>query len=304
MFSHTVPDYLYTNDGKRIFYCTNFSKVTDHHEPLLVFNYGLVCSNHHWAKQLPYFDKKKFKILIHDYRGHFNSSKEETLEQCNFTTFANDLHKIIEKIKSIYPINNIIMFGHSMGVNVTLEYAKLFPQELIAMVLISGTVFPPHDVMFNTNIMDFLMPYLEFLKKKSPKFFKSIWDLAPYIPITQRLIRRGGFNPNKVSMEFIQIYLHKIKQLGPDLFFKLFDEMGKHNAISYLHELNVPSLIIGGDQDKIIPNYIQNIIHKRLKGSEIYIVKDGSHVPQVDFPETINERILLFLNKIVKNNNL
>lgn len=299
MFTHSFPDYLYTADGKRIFYCTNFNETRPTSGPLLVFNYGLVCSNHHWAKQLPYFDQLNYSILVHDYRGHFNSSKEENFESCTFETFAKDLQAILAKVRQKTAFDNIIMIGHSMGVNVTLEYAKMFPQELKAMILISGTIFPPHDVMFDTHIMDVLMPYVELTKKKSPKIFDSIWNIVPFLPLTQVLIRHGGFNPKKVSMEFIQIYLQKIRQLGPGLFFKLFEEMGKHNILSYLHDIQTPALVMGGDKDKVIPYYIQDIINKRLKNSELYIVKDGSHVPQVDFPETVNERMLIFINKMM-----
>ena len=35
--------------------------------------------------------------------------------------------------------------------------------------------------------------------------------------------------------------------------------------------------------------------------SELYIVKDGSHVPQADFPDLINHRLLRFITKIEKH---
>jgi hypothetical protein len=34
----------------------------------------------------------------------------------------------------------------------------------------------------------------------------------------------------------------------------------------------------------------------------LYIVKDGSHVPQADFPKLVNQRLLRFLHKIERQN--
>ena len=57
--------------------------------------------------------------------------------------------------------------------------------------------------------------------------------------------------------------------------------------------------VIGGDKDKVIPNYLQEILQTRLRNSKLYIVKNGSHVPQVDFPKNINERINLFIQSLI-----
>ena len=67
-----------------------------------------------------------------------------------------------------------------------------------------------------------------------------------------------------------------------------------------LKSIKTPTLVIGGDKDKIIPNYLQKILTTNLPSSEFYIVKDGSHVPQADFPDRINQRIFRFFKKIEK----
>lgn len=74
--------------------------------------------------------------------------------------------------------------------------------------------------------------------------------------------------------------------------------MQVHNIINSLEFIQTQTLIIGGDKDNIIPNFLQFILDKFLVNSEIYIVKGGSHVPQADFPEIVNERIEYFLKKL------
>ena len=294
MFQNSYPGYFYTEDGTRIFFSTNFPHNDKHdNRPVMVFNYGLICNFAHWREQIPFFEAKGYKLLLHDYRGHFNSSGDENIENCTFDNFTNDLHELIQSLK----IKKSIMLGHSMGVNVTMEYAKRFPKELTAMVLISGSVIPPQDVMFDTNLMDLALPYFKMFTETFPDIFKTLWENSYMIPPLRLMIRDGGFNTKKVPMEFVEIYMKKIGELNSGLFFQLFEEMHDHDIINHIEKLKTPALIIGGDKDKVIPNYLQNILKKYLPDSEIYVVKDGSHVPQVDFPELINSRIFRYMEK-------
>lgn len=284
-------------DGYDIFYSLNkkIEEIRDSKLPLLVFNYGLVCNNAHWQEQLPYFNKLGYPILIHDYRIHFESALDAPIESLTFKNIALDLHQVLKELG----LPKMHMLGHSMGVNITLEYAHRFDNKPLGMVLISGTVIPPHDIMFDTNLMELATPTIQWVSRKFPTVFSEIWKSSHKNPFLQDLIHRGGFNTKTVPKEFVENYLKKIGELNPEVFHQLFSEMKKHNIIGKLESIASPSLVIGGDKDKVIPNYLQEILHSRLKESKLYIIKDGSHVPQVDFPKNINERIELFFSNIV-----
>lgn len=292
MMQNSFSNFFKTTDGEQILYTTNFQVRDDiEHENVLVFNYGLVCSNHHWKEQLPFFDKLGFKILIHDYRGHYQSTGSHDISNVTFENITNDLYGICKTLN----IKSTIQIGHSMGVNVTLEFIRKFPDLVNKVVLMSGTVIPVDNIMFDTNIMDHLRPVLTKLSKKFPTEFKTFWKFSGRNPIVKKLIHVGGFNLHEVSDEFIEIYVNKLGQLGPELFFQLLDEMQKHDILAHLPQIKIPTLVIGGDNDKVIPNYLQKLLHNNLPNAELYIVHQGSHVPQVDFPQFINERLLYFL---------
>lgn len=294
IFKHTYPEYFFTQDKTRIFTLTNFPR--DQFNPkktLLVFNYGLVCNITHWKYQLQHFDELGYQILFHDYRGHFNSSGQDDIENVTFKNITSDLHQII---LSFAP-KKVIHFGHSMGVNVTLEYALTYPKYLVAQILISGTVIPPQDIMFDSNLSDITLPSIDFISKKYPKIYNTLWKTSFMNPVIRKIVHNGGFNTERVSDEFIQKYLKKIGELSPELFMKLLDEMKNHDVINRLHQIKTPTLIIGGDKDSVIPNYTQDILHKNLPQNQLYIMKDAGHVPQVDFPEFVNQRIESFINQ-------
>lgn len=294
MFKADHPNYFYTSDKIRIFYNTNFNpKEYDPQKPLLVFVYGLLCSNYHFKYQIPFFEELGYQILIHDYRFHFASSQDGDINSCTFSNIAKDLNELIDNLN----VSQIDLVGHSMGVNICLEMSKLYPQKVRSMTLISGTVVPPQDIMFDSNIVDLVSPYVKNFSTKYPRLYNTLWKNAYLNPLMHYIIMDGGFNPKQVEMEFVQLYMKKISELPNDLFFHLLKIMQEHDIISYLPTIKTHTLVVGGDKDKIIPNYLQKILTSNLKNAELYIVKDGSHVPQVDFPEIINQRIHRFLIK-------
>lgn len=295
MFKKNNPNYFYTTDGIRIFYNTNFQlEEHDAQKPVLVLIYGLLCSNNHYKYQIPYFEEMGYQILIHDYRFHYASSQEGDIETCNFPNITKDLHELLAQLK----IKNSIFVGHSMGVNICLEHARRYPEDMMGQILISGTVVPPQDIMFDSNMVDLVAPHLKTFTDKYPGVFKSFWKSSYLNPIAQYMIFDGGFNKKQVQIEFIQLYMKKISELPESLFFHLLKLMHDHDIINHLESIKTPTLVIGGDKDKIIPNYLQRILTTHLPKSELYIVKDGSHVPQADFPELINQRLLRFVVKV------
>jgi non-heme chloroperoxidase len=286
-------NFFKTQDREQIFYSTNFPvDFKTKHENVLVFNYGLVCSNHHWKYQLEWFDKQGYKILFHDYRGHFQSSGKEELEKITFNQIAQDTDELLTHLG----LDNVYYIGHSMGVNITLELARLYPARIKGMVLISGTTLPVKGVMFDTNLMEYIIPVAEEGLKRYREIFDVVWKTQAMNPMAVNLIHSQGFNEKKVSRDFIEIYMNRLSQLGPELFIQLFGEMQKHDILGDLGTMNMPSLVIGGDKDKVIPYHLQLLLHQTLRNSELYLVKEGSHVPQVDFPEFINERIKQFID--------
>lgn len=292
MLKTNNPQYFYTTDDTRIFYNSNLKDSSvKTHLPTLIFNYGLVCNHRHWEEQIPYFEEIGYPILLHDYRYHYSSSGKNDLTDCNFVKMAGDLDELLDFLK----LDRVVMLGHSMGVNVTLEYARLYPRKLKGMILISGSVLPPQDVMFDSNLTDIIFPYLQHFSATYPEVFNKIWKTSYLNPIARSLVYKGGFNISQVNEEFVQVYMKKISELPQDILLHLLNEMKNHNILNDLESIEIPSLIMGGDKDKVIPNYLQIILFEKLPKSELYIIKEGSHVPQVDFPESTNERILQFL---------
>ena len=282
-----------TSDGIKIAY--SVGKNTSAKNAIL-FNYGLACNVNHWKYQIPFFEEQGFRLILHDYRFHHQSEGTSHIDECTFKNITKDIGELLDHLG----IEKIFVVGHSMGVNISLEMATVFPEKIIGLVLISGTLFPPQEVMFNSKIMDVALPYIKMFRKHFPNTYEQFWLTQSVNPLAKKIVHKGGFNTKQVSEEFVTIYMKKISELPEELFFHLMEEMRGHDIIRDMENIKTPSLVIGGERDYVIPSYLQRTIHQYLENSELYIVKDGSHVPQVDFPDAVNDRILHFFNDIYR----
>ena len=278
----TVPN------GSQIEYA--YLNATENKRPI-VFLYGLVCNNRHFEPQISHFSRKGHPILIQNYRHHFGSTSAEPLDLCNFEKIAEDCHLLMEKLG----IKNPMVIGHSMGVNVAIELSLRKNTDIHGLVLISGSPHRPQDFMFNTNLSDVIIPLAKKIFGSNQRILNRVWKNSYKSRLLRLMVLRGGFNPSFVEDEFVKYYVKKIGELGSDVFFKLIEEMKNHNLTTKLHLVNCPTLVMGGDLDKIAPIEGQIVFNTYIKDSSFYLIKDGSHVPQIDFPKTVNEQIENFI---------
>lgn len=259
----------------------------------LVFCYGLVCSSLHWTYQIEFF-RKKARSIWFDYRGHHNSETPKDLKTLTIETFAKDLGSLFKKLK----LKDAVLLGHSMGVNVALEFAKQFPDKVSALVLCNGTANRPLETMFRNNLMQGAIQILKKSYLKSPELIRKFWKFNKGNPLTQLIIGFGGFNLHLTPKEDIQRYVDQIAEMDPEIFIQIIENYEAYDCAPWLHTIEKPTLIIGGEDDKITPFEEQELLHQLLPQSRLEKIAHGSHCSQMDLPELVNLKIDSFLKEI------
>lgn len=281
-------------DGLSFKVWRNFEEVSED-QSVIVFNYGLLCTFEHYKYQIKFFQEHGNQpMILMDYRGHHPDNTAVDFKDITFVNMAKDNIKLFE----LYNLKKVDLICHSMGVNVGLETALMVPQTVRSLVLISGSVFPPQNVMFNSNIINFLQPYIEGIYEQFPTAFDFVWKKQVKLDLVKKFVHVTGFNHKKVGEDFIEIYLETLTNYPPKLFFHLLNSMKDHDILGRIHNIKAPVLIISGDKDNIIPLHLQNILQENLPNAKIYIVNEGNHVPQIDDPDLVNERLELFLSQL------
>lgn len=275
-----------TDDGLKLFYASEGPRDA----PTLLFLYGIVCSTLQWKYQMEYF-KQKYRVLYMDYRGHNKSETPADFSQMTLHNLARDAGQLLAELK----LGPVGVLGHSLGVNVALELYRMFPEKVGALVLVSGTPRDPFETMFQHN---FLQPGFELARRfyfAAPELMEKFWKFQGSNPLNQEFIARAGFNRKYAKREDINEYLRITASVEIGVFMQLLHDFTRHNACHWLSDVKAPALVVGGEADKITPLQNQRIIAHLIPKAELMTVPEGSHNPQMEFPEKVNARIEKFL---------
>lgn len=281
-----LNNYVKSFDGTDIFYQTQGKGLP------LVFCYGVVCNNHQWKHQVKYL-KKNHQIIQFDYRGHNASKSPKKSENLTIKNCAKDLKVVLDSLG----IQKAILLGHSMGVNVILQFYDLFPEKVDGMVAICGTIKNPFKTMFNTEFSQAGFEFLKLMYLKFPEQFSKMWGKSIANPISQFLVSLTGFNFQFTQQKDIKNYLEYVSKQPTETFFHFLQEMIDYKGEKILKKIKVPTLIIGGEKDLITPIQNQYELYRKIPNAQFMKVPKGSHCAHMDMPELVNLRIEKFLKE-------
>jgi pimeloyl-ACP methyl ester carboxylesterase len=80
----------------------------------------------------------------------------------------------------------------------------------------------------------------------------------------------------------------------PQDILNLADAMTKHNTLERLHEIQIDTLVLAGEKDRITPKISSDEIHKRIPNCILKVFEGGHFFPLEEAPE-VNQAILEFL---------
>lgn len=273
-------------DGERLFYSVKGEGL-----PILCCN-GVGVSRFFWKYISDYFTKWGASVITWDYRGHGRSPIPKDMSNFSMETNAKDIKVILDELK----IEKALLLGHSMGVQVILEFWHLFPERTLGLVPILGTYEHPADTFFDWRGSIYVFKIGKYLVERNPALVTKVWRRIMGMELSYDIARCFIIHPTLCSYEDMKPYFEHLVSLDLRVFFKMADAMQRHSAGSYLKKINCPVLIMAGEKDIFTPLWLSKKMHKLIPNSEILILKQGSHAGLVEQPDLINYRIEKFIN--------
>jgi pimeloyl-ACP methyl ester carboxylesterase len=233
-----------------------------------------------------------------DYRGHHNSDMPDDQDTVNRKQFAKDLSELLEYKN----IKKVILVGHSLGAQVSLEFVKKNPEMVKALILAHGTAGNPCETIFRSNISEVIFDPLRKVTGFFPNTVEKLWKAGGQSklmqPVTLKFVHYSGFHPTLIDPTEVKDYVKVAGTFSWKLFTQLLNEMRSFRGVEWLHEVNQPTMIISGDMDFITPPINQEIMHQLMPNSKLLNVPSGSHCAQMDRPGFVNRAIKEFLNSL------
>lgn len=290
--------FVRTDDGIQLYYRTVGSG-----PPLICCN-GVGVSTFFWKYVAEHF-RDRFTVILWDYRAHGLSGSPPDVAHAALTVERNaiDLEQVLAGIALKQPqvLQPALLFGHSMGCQVILEYAHRHPEAVRGLVPMFGTFGKPLDTFMDSRHARPLIELVGKLAKKSSR--RGIRMLLPLYasPVAFEFARMTGLiDRYYADRKDIDAYMAHLGDMAPQAFFRMVELLADHDTEPYLPTITAPVLVIAGEKDLFTPLHRSRKMASLLPNAELIVLAEASHAAIVEQPDTINRRVDRFINERVQ----
>jgi len=267
-----------TKDGTLIYY-----KDWGSGQPI-VFSHGWPLSADAWESQMFHLASNGYRCIAHDRRGHGRSS--QPWNGNDMDTYADDLAELIEKLD----LKNIVMIGHSTGGGEVARYIGRHGTKRVAKAVLMGAV-PP--IMMKTPANPGGLPIEVF------DGFRAAY-LADRSQFFLDVASGPFFNFNKpgakVSQGMIQSWWLQGMMTGHKNAYDCIKAFSETDFTEDLRRMDVPTLILHGDADQIVPIADSALLSAKLAPkATLKIYAGGSHALGDTSRDQVNADLLEFI---------
>jgi non-heme chloroperoxidase len=259
-------------------------------QPVILIH-GFPLNGHSWEKQVAVLLKAGYRVITYDRRG-FGSSSQPSVGY-NYETFTDDLHKLITTLD----LRDLVLVGFSMGTGEVTRYLSKYGSERVSKAVLMAPV-PPFLLKTDDNLEGV--------------------DVSVFSKIEQAIV---ADRPSYLSAFFANFYnvdvlgsnsrLEKLHQRITDEAIRLSWQVAAGASAKAtldcvaswltdfradLPRIDVPTLIIQGDADRILPiDSTGNRLPKLIKNSQLVVIPDGPHAINWTHADLVNPVLLDFL---------
>ncbi|TIQ20408.1 MAG: alpha/beta hydrolase [Mesorhizobium sp.] len=268
-----------TRDGTEIFY-----KDWGAGQPI-VFHHGWPLSADDWDNQMLFFLDKGYRVIAHDRRGHGRSTQTATGNEMD--TYAGDVAALVAHLD----LKGAVHIGHSTGGGEVARYVARYGGEgRVAKAVLIGAV-PP--IMLKTDSNPGGLPIEVFdgfraaLVANRAQFYRDV-PAGPFY----------GFNREgaKVSQGAVDNWWRQGMMGGAKAHYDCIEAFSETDFTEDLRRIDVPVLIMHGDDDQIVPIADSALLAAELvKHGTLKVYEGLPHGMCTTHPEIINPDLLAFI---------
>ena len=268
-----------TTDGTQIYF-----KDWGEGDPV-VFSHGWPLNADAWDSQMLFLGQKGYRVIAHDRRGHGRSS--QPWQGNNIDTYADDLGALLDQLD----LKNVTLIGHSTGGGEVVRYMGRHGTKRIAKAVLIGAV-PP--LMLKTERNPGGLPLSVFdgiragVVADRSQFFKDLTN--PFYGYNKPDAKISQGVRDSFWLQGMQVSI-----VGAYECIKAFSET---DFTEDLKKIDVPTLILHGDADQIVPIEDSALLSAKLvKNSTLRVYPGAPHGMCTTLADKLNADLLAFLKQ-------
>lgn len=266
-----------TKDGTSIYYKDWGSG------PVVMFSHGWPLNADAWDGQMLFLAQAGFRAVAHDRRGHGRSGQASSGNDMN--GYADDLAAVIEKLD----LRNVTLVGHSTGGGEVVRYIGRHGAKRVAKAVLISAV-PPLLLKTAANPEGLPLEVFDSIRaglfKDRSQFYK---DFA--------VLFYGANRPSaKVSQGILDQFWLWSMQSGLKNAYECVKAFSETDFTGDLKEIDVPTLILHGEDDQVVP--VKDSARKSarlIKGAKETYYPGAPHGLTTTHQDQVNADLLAFL---------
>ena len=265
-------------DGTQIYY-----KDWGKGQPV-VFHHGWPLSADDWDAQMLFFLSRGYRVIAHDRRGHGRSSQTETGNDMD--TYVDDFGQLARHLD----LRDAIHVGHSTGGGEVARYVARADRGRVAKAVLIDAV-PPIMVKSDKNPGGTPIEAFDALRAALAANRSQFYLDVPSGPFY-------GFNRKgaKVSQGLIYNWWRQGMMGGAKAHYDCIKAFSETDFTEDLKTIDVPVLILHGDDDQIVPFADSAPLSaKLLKNATLKVYPGGPHGVCQTQPDMVNRDLLAFI---------
>ena len=246
----------------------------------VVFSHGWPLTADAWEDQMIFLADRGYRCIAHDRRGHGRSSQPSGGNDMD--TYADDLAALVKELD----LKDVIHVGHSTGGGEVTRYIGRHGTKNVAKIVLISAV-PPLLVTgkpgglpiedFNQLRAAILADRAQFWKEFSKPFY-------------------GANRPGaKVSQGLLDSFWLQSMLGGHKAIYECVKAFSETDFTEDLKRFDVPTLILHGDDDQVVPIGITAMVSSKLiKGATLRVIAGAPHGMCSTLKDQINAELLAF----------
>jgi pimeloyl-ACP methyl ester carboxylesterase len=254
--------------------------------PVVVLVHGITGSSAHWESVMSLL-AEEYTVVAPDLLGHGESAKPRG--DYSLGAYATGIRDLLIALE--HPKATVV--GHSLGGGVAMQFAYQFPERCDRLVLVSsGGLGNEVHLLLRAAALpgsELVLPLLASRRMRTAAAaLAGVLDKLHLHPGHDLAELAGGIG-SLADSDARQAFLHTLRAV--------IDPTGQRvSATDRLHLAEVmPSLIVWGERDPIIPVAHAHSAHAAMPGSRLELLERAGHFPQLDDPILVSGLLADFI---------
>jgi pimeloyl-ACP methyl ester carboxylesterase len=255
-------------------------------DPPLLFLHGLGGNWTAWLENLP-AAAREHRVVAVDLPG-FGKSRPAS-DGISIPGYARTIERFCNEVG----LDRFIVVGNSLGGWVAAELALRIPERVLAMVLVDAAGIVPTRLE-RTKAVN-IMRGAALGAPLAPRYRRSV---AARPKLRKLALKYTVAEPTGLAADLVYMALPEAPDPGFAPAFLAARRSWSEGWCDRLTEIECPSLIVWGERDALLPLRHGREWARRLRGSELKVIKGAGHVPMLERPAEFNAILHAFLASV------